>query len=171
MRQLADDMKNAKVILAQINMMHEVSSQTVLLDIVECLQHYLQKRWGRRALEIKNNKGVYPTYDDLTQFLVTAARDLSDPVYGYTYMKKDKVPNKHVSHTATVQGAGSEQSGDITSVSASTQQQFTRGDRAYVRQEAPCVLCSVRHRLWHCERFKRMSPQERLKIVNDHKLS
>ena len=64
-------------------------------------------------------------------------------------MKKDRVPNKHVSHTATVQGAGSEQSGDITSVSASTQQQFTRGDRAYVRQE---------------------SPQERLKIVNDHKL-
>ena len=61
MRQLADDMKNAKVILAQIDMMHEVSSQTVLLDIVERLQNYLQKRWDRRALEIKNSKGFYPT--------------------------------------------------------------------------------------------------------------
>ena len=39
MRQLADDMNNAKAILAQIDMMHEVSSQTVLLDIVERLQH------------------------------------------------------------------------------------------------------------------------------------
>ena len=59
MRQLVDDMNNAKAILAQIYMMHEVSSQTVLLDIVERLQHYLQKRWGRRALEIKSSKGVY----------------------------------------------------------------------------------------------------------------
>ena len=31
-----------------------------------------------------------------------------------------------------------------------------KGDRAYVRQEALCVLCSVRHRLWHYERLKGM---------------
>ena len=36
---------------------------------------------------------------------------------------------------------------------------------AYARAEPPCVLCEQPHRLWHCDKFKRLSPTNRLDIV------
>ena len=78
-------------------MMNEVGPQSVLLDIVSRLQPYLQRRWQKRALEINDSKDAYPEFSDLCDFLSAASKHSSDPVYGYSYMKKDEAGIKSVS--------------------------------------------------------------------------
>ena len=88
LRQLCDDAKNAKIVLTQLKMMNEVGPLSVLSDIVSRLQPYLQRRWQKRALELNDSKDAYPEFSDLCDFLSAASKHSSDPVYGYSYMKK-----------------------------------------------------------------------------------
>ena len=169
LQQLSDDAKNAKIILTQQNMMNEVGSQSVLLDVVARLQPYLQKRWRQRALDVKKTKDKYPDFNDLCNFLSSAAKEATDPVYGHTYLKKDKIVTKQISHAATASPPVTEPDSSARNAD-STRRGNNRGNAQYARQEAPCVLCKTRHRLWHCDAFKSMSPRERLNLVNLHKL-
>ena len=165
LRQLCDDAKNAKIVLTQLKIMNEVGPQSVLLDIVSRLQPYLQRRWQKRALEINDSKDAYPEFSDLCDFLSAASKHSSDPVYGFSYMKKDKAGIKSVSHVTNVSNSPS-QSGSVSD----GVHQVNHGKATYARQEPVCVLCPLRHRLWHCSKFRQMSPRERLALVERHRL-
>ena len=146
--------------------MNEVGPQSVLLDIVSRLQPYLQRRWQKRALEINDSKDAYPEFSDLCDFLSAASTHSSDPVYGYSYMKKDKTGIMSVSYVTNMSNSPSHSG----SVSNGGQQVNNHGKTTYARQEPVCVLCPSWHRLWHCSKFRQMSPRERLALVEQHRL-
>ena len=50
------------------------------MQIAEKLPMYLQHRWKRQAVKMRENL-VNPGVDELVQFVQSAAREVSDPIY------------------------------------------------------------------------------------------
>ena len=94
LRQLSDDVKNAKLVLAKLDMMAEVSCQAVIVDIVDRLPPYLQNKWCKHALDHKRSKKVYPKFDNLSEFLSEAASDMADPVSGDAFKRRKDKSNR-----------------------------------------------------------------------------
>lgn len=165
-QQLADDLKNAEMILSQINKLNEVDSQSTILTFVGRLQPYLQIKWKTRALDIKRMHGAYPGFYKLVEFLANAAADINDPVYGNVINKNENVSrSKCTSYSAQAFDRNTPRN-NIPDSGAG----FAQRTHLYARPESPCVLCDQRHRLWHCHNFRRMLPRERLHLVRTHKL-
>ena len=54
-RQLADDMQNAFLVLNQLEMLQEVNSQAVILEIVGRFPNYVQMRWRKLVFKTKSS--------------------------------------------------------------------------------------------------------------------
>ena len=104
----------------------------------------------------------------MSEFLRQASEDATDPVYGQTYMKREKsVTVNDVNVTSnSVPAPRSAESG----LSPAGGRSDTAARGAYARPETPCVICGASHRLWHCDKFKKMAPTARLELVNRHQL-
>ena len=91
-------------------MLHEVASQSAMLDVIGRLQPYFQNRWRKQALDIKKMKGAYPEFNDLCNFIAEIAAEVNDPVYGKHAVKRsDKPPKsgfKVVSNVTWLNSAG-----------------------------------------------------------------
>ena len=185
-QQLSDDLRNTKLVLTQLKMLHEVNSQSTILEIVERLPVYVQNRWKRNAFDIKKENACYPDFEDLVEFVQEIAGEVNDPVYGNFAQPKRADRNKgnpsasQTSFVTAVTGE-SEQSMGATAALPNASDHNAKGanvpnasghkqSTGYARSEDPCVLCTALHRLWHCPQFRRVSPKERLKIVEDNKL-
>ncbi|KAJ8048697.1 hypothetical protein HOLleu_01117 [Holothuria leucospilota] len=82
--QLADDIKNAFLVLSQLKTLHEVNSQSVILKKMARFPNYVQLKWKKRALKSKKANDSYPAFKELVEF----ASEANDPVYGSTYHKR-----------------------------------------------------------------------------------
>lgn len=161
-QQLADDVSNAELILKQLQMLSEVSSQSTILDIVNRLQPYIQIMWKNRALDIKREKSRYPSFSDLVKFIVVRASEVNDPVYGTFSIKREPITKSRMQASSHVTSTTSDRYSTASAPSMSHSK--------YARPESSCILCKEYHRLWHCKKFKQMSPKERLNLVTQHKL-
>ena len=136
LQQLSDDVKNAKAILSNLEMLDEISSTSLILDIVSRLQSKFQNRWQKIALDKKCKTKRYPKFDDLSVFLADQAERLADPVYGENYMKKDK----QVSMNSTTTG------------NPSTKLRVSFSE---------CAFCKLVHRTYNCPDFLKLSVASR----------
>ncbi|XP_022104751.1 uncharacterized protein LOC110986831 [Acanthaster planci] len=168
-QQLADDMKTALLTLTQLDTLDEVKSQSFILDVVSRLPNYVQLRWRKSALKSKRANESYPSFKDLVDFVSNIACEVNDPVYGNLYPKRfdrSRGSNQGVSLNSSV----SRQSQLDTGATGTAKPSPSKSVKSYAKPEPPCVLCSQTHRLWHCDKFKQMSPRQRLNIVVAHKL-
>ena len=140
LQQLSDDVKNSKAILTSLEMLDEISSTSLILDIVFRLESKLQSRWQKIALDKKSKTKRYPKFDDLSIFLADQAERLADPVYGENYMKKDK---------------------HISMVSSTSVHSEVRGGVTY----SGCVFCKCLHKAYSCPVFLKLSLKERWEEV------
>ena len=81
--QLADDIEVACSILHKLNMYNEIDSQQSILDILKRCHNHVKVKWRKKALNVKNVTGSYPTFEEFAQFMNRIARDCSDPLYGF----------------------------------------------------------------------------------------
>jgi hypothetical protein len=169
-QQLADDIKNAEMILSQLDMLNEVNSQSTIISIVGRLQPYLQIKWKKRALSTKKTKGSYPCFRELVEFVSDMASEVNDPVYGnMSFRKPDSHPKHKTSSASFTMSVGTAEGSPVNRKPNSVHIPGKQHS-SYARPEPDCVLCKQQHRLWHCSVFKQMSPRERLSLVTRHKL-
>ena len=168
---LSDELSNASMILTDLNMTHEVAPQSVIVDILERTPFYVQQKWQKRALGIKKGSGSYPKFQDLCEFVSDIANEATDPVYGQHYPRRDKSAHKINLATSNVLDLSNKAKNQFdTKGSGPDNTPSSVRTGTYAKPETQCVLCGVRHRLWHCDRFKSLSVSERLKLVEQHKL-
>jgi hypothetical protein len=158
--QLADDLSSCYFTLLQTGNLQEVQSQSFIIDIASRLQTYLQIKWKKRALDIKNDTMQYPSFKVFVEFVRKEADDANDPVYG----KMGHKP-KQSSQTSDVKSKGGQSVlKSSTAFSSSVSQSNVQWKRP------PCVLCKNDHKLLYCSEFKAMKPVDRLQLVKKHAL-
>ena len=181
--QLSDDVSNAILVLKQLNMLSEVSSQAMIVDVVYRLPQFIQNKWCKNATKIKRQTEVYPTFENFSEFLNDIAHDSSDPVYGVNFRRRQR-DTKHVTHTVHTMpvasdetpggGAGSRSAEQVSNAAASSyHDSYNSGkqNQGYSWQEPVCFKCGKeRHRLWNCTDFKAMTPRERFDFVSGNNL-
>ena len=133
----------------------EVSSQSIILEIVSRLQPYFRNRWKGLALETKKAKGCYPEFGHLSSFMSDIAAEVNDPVYGNFDSRKEKMlgkPKATSSFSMSVQSADSHKNAKAMPIKES----LPSKPSAYMHEQNPlliCVLCEQPHRLWHCDKL------------------
>ena len=153
LRKLANELQNCQRTLSLMKRMSEVDSQSCILEIVSRLQHYLQLRWKRHAIQYKRVKSAYPGFEEFVDFILNEAEEATDPVYG-------KIGNKSSDFKSS--SAKYHQVKTSNSFSADTS-----GQARSKWQRPPCVVCKEDHIVLYCSKFKGMKPHERLKLVVD----
>ena len=151
-QKLADDLKNASLVLNQIGTINEVNTQSVLIEIVSRLPNFAQLKWRKHALEHKRVHDKYPDFSKLVSFMATLAGECSDPVYGNFLPRRDKPkpkPSPTSNFPATSFAANaSPEAGNSNGTRAKSGfsvpgvgQHSSDRSRAYARPEAP--MCFV----------------------------
>ena len=102
-------------------------------------------------MKMKRSEDVYPGFDKLVSFMKEVADEATDPVYGWmSYKSNQDTRNSKKSSTAT---------------------NFTANTSSHLSgTPPPCILCKKDHRLFYCQVFKNMKPQDRLQLVKKNKL-
>ena len=153
LQEFADELLSFRETLCAVGCLSEVNQQ-VLVQVAERLPVYLQHRWKRQAVKIRE-RAANPGIDDLVQFTQSAAREVNDPTFGdlgaphkTKYTNQPHATTKRGFHGATTTGSGSTQN---------------------VRM---CVAChsSECQSLFRCEDFKKMSPEKRLQMAKSNRL-
>ena len=80
LQEFADELLSFRETLYAIGCMSEVNQQ-VLVQVAEKLPVYLQHSWKRPATKIRE-RSTNPGIDDIVQFTQSAAKEVSDPVFG-----------------------------------------------------------------------------------------
>lgn len=154
---LSDELTNCLATLCSMKRLSEVDTQTSIIDISNRLQPYLRNRWRRKALEVKRETESYPGFKDFVEFIYLESEEANDPVYGQSSSTKSANPT----------------SATKSSFSKSTSSCFSSNvnkPSSYRKSPPPCVACKQEHRLFHCQQFKSMRLQERIKFVKDNKI-
>ena len=152
-------------------MLPELDTQSAILQMMNRFQPFIQQRWKKAALEMKRKLAKYPSLQEFAQFVQEIAAELNDPVYGKVdtrQMAKKQSFQINSARSSSFQSEPSQETSNVSKSSESPSPSTTDQSRKW--QESPCVLCGLRHRLWNCDQFKEKKPEERLKIVVEHKL-
>ena len=144
MQQLADDLSMAASVLQDMNLMSEVGGQQSLLEIVERWPAYVANKWKQKAHKHIRTTDCYPVFQDFVDFVSDIALDWANPVYGRT----GKSVKSHVQKVSQ----------NFTGVVSS---------QSNVEQ---CVLCTGKHRVLECVKFRELRPWEHLQAAKAHKL-
>jgi len=133
LQQFANDLVCCRETLLAMNACHEINNQATLLMIIERLPTYLQSRW-KREVSLIRAKLKSPDINDVVAFVVNAAAEANDPVYGHLNCtgRAEMMKQKHHVSAAAARG---------TSLATTC----SGGDTAY--NGKLCMLCSGR---LHC---------------------
>ena len=160
LQMLADDLVNCHMTLDQMGRLHEVESQTCIVEVINRVQPYIRNRWKKYAVDYKAEHDRYPCFQELVEFMRKQAEAANDPVYGKLNVKSnDSKFNQSKSNDTKPKAYSS---------SFSTQVNIAKSETPYTIQK--CSMCQGAHRLFYCERFKQMKPVERLQFVKQHNL-
>ena len=145
----SDELRNGYKMLKAMNCLGEVSVQSHLAKIVNRLPAYLQNRWRREASKIKREQGRLPDFHDVVEFVEEAADEANDPIFGGTA----KVQT--VEHQPPPCNKPKRASASNTTAS---------------RGKVKCYNCGENHSIYTCQHFRRMTPAERNRAVQQKKL-
>ena len=158
LREMADDLRNCVESLHAMNLLAEVSTQSVLLRIVQRLPFFLRNRWVHEVQNIRKRHKVNPDVRHLVTFVEDAALECNDPVYGRLLDERDN--NRGESRSVSHRGRG-------TAFNVSTKEPYRQRPSPSL---SPCSLCSEHHSLFGCQQFKDLDVSQRRKHVVTHHL-
>ena len=95
LQDFADELLGFRETLTAIDCLSEIN-QRVLMQVAEKLPVYLQHRWKREASKLRDMT-ANPSINDLVNFIQSAAREVTDPVYGGLGLS-NKAKFKQVDH-------------------------------------------------------------------------
>jgi hypothetical protein len=131
-----------------MDMIEEIDTRVRMVRIVEKLPYPMQTRWRKIAITSKREKGSYPDIRKFVDFVEECVDEVADPVFGVK------------------QKSGNQQDRKPKSTSLQTNADKT-GSTGKPRKQVPCPKCEGGHPLFLCNKFKAMSPEERLKLVRE----
>ena len=142
-------------------MTSEIDNQHSIVSILErCLQ-YVQNKWTKKVLKHNRENSVYPGFDSLVQFMNEVATEACDPVFGH---------NGKMSKGAKVNTLDMTSGSYITTITNTSESNTVHPVHTSSSPKGPCVLCAQNHRLFACDAFRAMGPQERFGVVKNYKL-
>ncbi|XP_011669772.2 uncharacterized protein LOC100889397 [Strongylocentrotus purpuratus] len=154
LRDFADQLKTCAETLMALGMLHEMSSRSELVKVIERLPFHLKSRWLRFVKTIRDS-GRQPNIQHAVEFITGAADELNDPVFGALLMGGPKnLGSTRSVKERTVSGRG-QASMFTTSVNSSTKN---------------CIMCQDSHDLFGCQEFKAMEPDERFDFAFKNRL-
>ena len=148
-RQFADQLNNASVILKEHSMYSEMDTQNFILCMCLKLPVRIRYKWRDHATDSLEKRNLYPNFQDFVVFVERQASVLTDPVYGGDALSGS---TRRSLRPSTMQPSKK------TSI-------FTSAARRPM-----CSLCSQDHKLFMCSKFRDKSLSERIVYVNDNKL-
>ena len=166
LQDFADVLLSFQQTLSAIECLGEVN-QRVLLQIAERLPAYIQHRWKREVIKLREN-GRVPGVDNLVRFISGAAKEGTDPVFGQLGSTRPKP-----------QGTSRDQKGfhGATAATLNSKKEVTgptaeRGDTASTHTKPQrCRACDGEcTSLFRCEKFQQMSPEDRLSLAKKNGL-
>ena len=154
LRDFADQLKTCAETLMALGMLHEMSSRSELVKVIERLPFHLKSRWLRFVKTIRDS-GRQPNIQHAVEFITGAADELNDPVFGALLMGGPKnLGSTRSVKERTVSGRG-QASMFTTSVNSSTKN---------------CIMCQDSHDLFGCQEFKALEPDERFDFAFKNRL-
>ena len=160
LQQLADDLSIASATLGKMSTTSEIGNQHSIVSILERCPQYVQNKCTKKALKHKRENSVYPGFDSLVWFMNEVATEACDPVFGHDgkMSKGAKVKSDMTSGSYVTTVTSTSESNTVNPVHTSSS------------PKGPCVLCAQNHRLFACDAFRAMGPQERFGVVKNYKL-
>ena len=179
LQELADELLTCKETLSAMGCLAEVGNQDSLKKIIERLPVYLQSRFKREVRAIHTKHQRNPVFDEVVSFVVEAAAEANDPVYGNLASrghKSDKTSSANQPRPLVHQPLAARRT-QAQAMSAATSI-HDQGDRRSALREtqsasdtsARCVVCGESHKLFACQQFKSLGVSERIATVKRHKL-
>ena len=153
----ADQLRCCKETLTAMNYLQEFESQQNLKVLVEKLPYRLRMRWLTKNHEIRNSRN--PKFEDVVQFIETAACEVSDPVFGTLADLAERKPTRPHSQTQKLEPR--QHARGSFAVQTST---ILQGPQPSSNQE-PCWCCEAQHKIYGCPVFKALRIKERINLV------
>ncbi|XP_046341271.2 uncharacterized protein LOC124122193 [Haliotis rufescens] len=163
LRNYADDLRSGMLTLKAMGKVNEVDNQIRMVKIVSRLPTYLQGRWRRKAVEHLEATGDYPGIGQLVDFVLRAAEEANDPIFGVVSgnrLKDDTTQNRPRSF---------EKKGVNYSVQTSVYNKHS-SDSFSGFPIPNCPLCSGEHALFMCGKFRDLKPEKRHEFVVEKRL-
>lgn len=164
LRDLADDMQNCYCVLRSIDMLNEVDHQGGLLKIMHRLPGHLQNRWRKAVSDLRKNVDRAPKFADLMKFVLESAEEANDPVYGVNKHTSFNEEVKNSKHAASKSDHNKRP--QSTALATHTEQYQNRTADSRV---VACFVCNGEHEPSECDKFKKMSLDERYKVVQENR--
>ena len=165
LQQLADELSTALTALGQLGKCAELNTQQSIIDILQRCQPYVRNNWRKKALDCKRRNDVYTAFDEFVAFVQNVASEACDPVYG-AVPAKSHVGVRGESYTTVANNV----SAAPNSSSGPRQNSVRMPEHSRGSSDRPCVVCAQPHRVFDCDTFKRMRPDERFNIARQRKL-
>ena len=163
-QQLADELSVALTTLKEMNFMSEINMQQSILDIHLRFPSWVRAKWRKKALDCIRNTDLYPTFDDFVNFVQNVSIDACDPLYGSSSSSTRPSAQLGACNSVTIGGTSTGAAAHSAPV------QVASRDGRQAPQKRSCVVCHQAHRVFQCERFKAMSPTDRLAVARSNGL-
>ena len=152
-QKVIQDLKSGKPVLKAADMQQLADDLSMAASVLQDMnlmsevggqQSLVVNKWKQKALKHIRTTDCYPVFQDFVDFVSDIALDWANPVYGRT----GKSVKSHVQKVSQ----------NFTGVVSS---------QSNVEQ---CVLCTGKHRVLECVKFREMRPWEHLQAAKAHKL-
>ena len=156
-RNLATELQNAETCLKRHNMYGELNNQECIVAVCGRLTKDMKSKWASKTIKHQRLASEYLSFSDFVTFIANEASRLNDPIFGA------------LQESSTTR-AGSHQK--PASFATSTDQSAAKDKKSTwsASRRSSCLVCGDSHILFFCKTFRSMSPDERMKVVTEHKL-
>jgi hypothetical protein len=159
LREFADDLKCCQETLETMGYAAELNNSHSMLAIVEKLPYHLQTRWLRENHNIKVKKMRNSQLGDLVDFIVLAADEASDPVFGKVIFKDVKKENNK---PGRIKGDKRQSGSFAIQTSPSPKPNF---ESEKPKRVEPCLHCGQAHYITQCMTFKALRVKDRRAFI------
>ena len=135
----------------------ELNNQECIVAVCGRLTKDMKSKWASKTIKHQRLASEYLSFSDFVTFIANEASRLNDPIFGA------------LQESSTTR-AGSHQK--PASFATSTDQSATKDKKSTwsASRRSSCLVCGDSHILFFCKTFRSMSPDERMKVVTEHKL-
>lgn len=168
LQDFGDELLSFRETLQALDCLSEVNQQ-MLLKIAERLPVYLQHRWRQQASKLRE-RGNRPGVDQLVDFVRTAAKEVSDPVFGDLGISK--TGSKQADQTKNWNKQSGQQQPKKGFHGATAGTSSAADERSKNEHGKQCVVChsSDCKSLFKCQAFKSLMPEKRFEIAKTNNL-
>ena len=156
---MADDLRNYMDNLNAMDLLGEVSTQSVMLRIVARLPMFMRNRWIHEVQHIRKRSKGNTGVRQLVTFVDEATFECNDPVYGRQLDERDN-NRRYVTRPWSNRGRG-------TVFSVSTNESHLHRSAT---SGPPCSVGSEHHSLFGCQQFKDIQVSLRQQHAMDRRL-